>query len=124
MRYEDENIWLTQKIIATLYDVTAQATKRFFATVPNRLHWAIHGQTAAEVVVNRADADKQHMGLTTWKDGGVASLGSPVFIAILGRERDKKYNPKSLYCLLLHAFSADFLEDNDFHFVVAGWIFG
>lgn len=50
------------------YDVTAQATKRFFATVQNKLHWAIHGQTAAEVVVNRADADKQHMGLTTWKD--------------------------------------------------------
>ena len=50
------------------YDVTAQATKRFFATVQNKLHWAIHGQTAAEVVVNRADADKQHMGLTSWKD--------------------------------------------------------
>jgi hypothetical protein len=50
------------------YDVTAQATKRFFATVQNKLHWAIHGQTAAEVIVNRADADKQSMGLTTWKD--------------------------------------------------------
>jgi hypothetical protein len=36
--------------------------------VQNKLHWAIHGQTAAEVVVSRADADKQHMGLTTWKD--------------------------------------------------------
>jgi len=36
--------------------------------VQNKLHWAIHGQTTAEVVVNRADADKQHMGLTTWKD--------------------------------------------------------
>ncbi|MCR4303219.1 MAG: virulence RhuM family protein [Gallionella sp.] len=50
------------------YDVTAQATQRFFATVQNKLHWAIHGQTAAEVVYNRADADKQIMGLTTWKD--------------------------------------------------------
>lgn len=50
------------------YDVTAQATKRFFATVQNKLHWAIHGQTAAEVVYNRADADKDHMGLTSWKD--------------------------------------------------------
>ena len=50
------------------YDITAQATKRFFATVQNKLHWAIHGQTAAEVIVNRADAEKQHMGLTTWKD--------------------------------------------------------
>lgn len=51
------------------YDVTAQATKRFFATVQNKLHWAIHGQTAAEVVYHRADAEKKNMGLTTWKDG-------------------------------------------------------
>jgi hypothetical protein len=50
------------------YDVTAQATKRFFATVQNKLHWAIHGQTAAEVVVNRADHQKENMGLTTWQD--------------------------------------------------------
>ncbi len=50
------------------YDVTAQATKRFFATVQNKLHWAIHGQTAAEVIYQCADAGKDHMGLTTWKD--------------------------------------------------------
>ena len=50
------------------YDVTAQATKRFFATVQNKLHWAIHGQTAAEVIVDRADATKGHMGLLTWTD--------------------------------------------------------
>lgn len=50
------------------YDLSAQATKRFFATVQNKLHWAIHGQTAAEIVVNRADHQKENMGLTTWKD--------------------------------------------------------
>lgn len=50
------------------YDVNASATKRFFATVQNKLHWAIHGQTAAEVIYTRADAEKEHMGLTTWKD--------------------------------------------------------
>jgi len=50
------------------YDLTAQATKRFFATVQNKLHWAIHGQTAAEVIVDRANHQKQNMGLTTWKD--------------------------------------------------------
>lgn len=50
------------------YDVTATATKRFFATVQNKLHWAIHGQTAAEVIFSRADASKDRMGLTTWKD--------------------------------------------------------
>lgn len=55
-------------VTATDYDATANPTKRFFATVQNKLHWAIHGQTAAEVIVSRADAEKQHMGLTTWKD--------------------------------------------------------
>ena len=50
------------------YDVTAQATKRFFATVQNKLHWAIHAETVAEVIYKRADAEKQNMGLTTWKD--------------------------------------------------------
>ena len=50
------------------YDVAAQATKRFFATVQNKLHWAIHGQTAAEVIVDRAKYNKENMGLNTWKD--------------------------------------------------------
>jgi hypothetical protein len=56
------------------YDVTAQATKRFFATVQNKLHWAIHGQTAAEVVYLRADADEENMGLTTWKDAPLGKI--------------------------------------------------
>lgn len=50
------------------YDVTAAATKRFFAAVQNKLHWAIHGQTAAEVILSRADATRERMGLTTWRD--------------------------------------------------------
>jgi hypothetical protein len=50
------------------YDVSAQATQRFFATVQNKLHWAIHGHTAAEVVYTRANAEQPHMGLTSWKD--------------------------------------------------------
>jgi hypothetical protein len=50
------------------YDESAAATKRFFAAVQNKLHWAIHGHTAAELIVGRADAAKENMGLTTWKD--------------------------------------------------------
>jgi hypothetical protein len=50
------------------YDVSALATQRFFATVQKKLYWAIHGQTAAEVVYNRADASHTHMGLAKWKD--------------------------------------------------------
>ncbi len=56
------------------YDVTAQVTKRFFSTVQNKLHWAIHGQTAAEVIYYRADADKQNMGLTSWKDAPLGKI--------------------------------------------------
>ncbi len=56
------------------YDLTAKATKRFFATVQNKLHWAIHGQTAAEVIVNRANAKRQNMGLTTWQDAPAGKI--------------------------------------------------
>ena len=56
------------------YDSQAQATQRFFATVQNKLHWAIHGQTAAEVIYNRADANKDHMGLTAWKDAPAGKI--------------------------------------------------
>lgn len=48
------------------YDPSAAATRRFFAAVQNKLHYSIHGQTAAEVIYNRANAEKEHMGLTTW----------------------------------------------------------
>jgi hypothetical protein len=56
------------------YDVTAQATKRFFAMVQNKLHWAIHGQTAAEIIYQRADAERPNMGLTSWKDAPVGKI--------------------------------------------------
>lgn len=50
------------------YDKDAAATKRFYATVQNKMHYAVHGHTAAELIVVRADATKNHMGLTTWQD--------------------------------------------------------
>lgn len=49
------------------YDVNAPTTKEFFATVQNKLHWAIHGHTASELIVERADHKKEFMGLTNWK---------------------------------------------------------
>ena len=48
------------------YDPSAKATQRFFSAVQNKLHYSIHGQTAAEVIYNRADAQKENMGLTSW----------------------------------------------------------
>jgi len=50
------------------YDSAAEITQEFYAMVQNKLHWAIHGHTAAEIVHSRADAAKPNMGLTTWKN--------------------------------------------------------
>ena len=50
------------------YDKNALATKPFYTTVQNKMHYAIHGFIAAELIVTRANATKEHMGLTTWKD--------------------------------------------------------
>src|SRR3990172_249820 len=50
------------------YDPRAEVTQTFFKTVQNKLHWAVTGQTAAEIVAGRADATKPTMGLTTWKN--------------------------------------------------------
>ncbi|HEV8082692.1 MAG TPA: virulence RhuM family protein, partial [Chitinophagaceae bacterium] len=50
------------------YSKDTDITKTFFATVQNKLHWAMTGQTAAEVIYSRADSTKQNMGLTTWKN--------------------------------------------------------
>ena len=48
------------------YDPTTAASKQFFATIQNKMHWAAHGQTAAEVIHSRADASKPQMGMTNW----------------------------------------------------------
>ena len=48
------------------YDPSAKATKRFFTSVQNKMHYSVHGQTAAEVIYTRADSAKEHMGLTSW----------------------------------------------------------
>ncbi len=50
------------------YDRNALATRRFYATVQNKMHYAVHGHTAAELILKRANAEKEHMGLTTWAD--------------------------------------------------------
>ena len=50
------------------YDKNSAMTRRFYATVQNKMHYAVHGHTAAELIVRRADHTKEHMGLTTWAD--------------------------------------------------------
>ena len=50
------------------YDKNSATTRRFYATVQNKMHYAVHGHTAAELIVERANHTKEHMGLTTWAD--------------------------------------------------------
>jgi len=50
------------------YDARSELTQNFFASVQNKLHWAIVGETAAEIIYNRADSQKENMGLTNWKN--------------------------------------------------------
>jgi hypothetical protein len=53
---------------STDYNSKSEITYEFYKTVQNKMHWAIHGQTATEVIIDRADAEKQNMGLTSWKN--------------------------------------------------------
>lgn len=77
------------------YDVNSQITKEFFATVQNKLHFAVSHQTAAEIVYTRADSQKQNMGLTTWKnapDGDIRKTDVSIAKNYLNEEEIKNLN--------------------------------
>jgi len=59
------------------YDTNAKITRNFFATVQNKLHWAISKQTAAEIIALRVDSEKSNMGLTTWKNAPKGQIRKP-----------------------------------------------
>lgn len=59
------------------YEANSDVTRIFFATVQNKLHWAISGHTAAEIIVTRVDADKPNMGLTNWKNAPKGMIRKP-----------------------------------------------
>ncbi|MEI3038398.1 MAG: virulence RhuM family protein [Victivallales bacterium] len=59
------------------YDKEAEETQQFFATVQNKLHWAICGQTAAEIIMSRAESQKPNMGLTSWKNAPAGAIRKP-----------------------------------------------
>ena len=99
------------------YDRTAKTTKEFFAKVQNKMHFAVHGNTAAEVIYRRADADKPHMGLTSWKaapDGKI--MKSDVSIA-------KNYLTESELQSLERIVSAylDLAEDRHIPMTMEDW---
>lgn len=56
------------------YDSNAEVTRLFYQTVQNKMHWAAHGHTAAEIICERADADQPNMGMTSWKNAPAQSI--------------------------------------------------
>jgi len=81
--------------LAADYDKNSPITKEFFATVQNKLHWAITGKTAAEIIYDSADATKLHMGLTNWKhaqDGKIMKSDVSIAKNYLGEAHIKELN--------------------------------
>ncbi|NMB18432.1 MAG: virulence RhuM family protein [Erysipelothrix sp.] len=74
------------------YDSNAEVTQEFFATVQNKLHFAIHGMTAAELISKRADAEKENMGLTSWKGDKVRKRDVTVAKNYLSEKELKSLN--------------------------------
>ena len=60
------------------YDPNTDVSKKFFAAIQNKMHWAAHGQTAAEVIYGRADSSKPNMGMTNWVGGSVSRTESEI----------------------------------------------
>jgi RIO-like serine/threonine protein kinase len=85
-------------IYATAFDYNrdAKTTQEFFKLVQNKLHYAVHRHTAAELIVERADAEREHMGLTTWE---VAPQGKPK-PNLLGAGRKPKVTPQIVKCVM------------------------
>ena len=77
------------------YDKNSVVTKEFYATVQNKMHYAVHGNTAAEVIVARADHNKEHMGLTSWKnapDGKIVKTDVTIAKNYLAKEEITELN--------------------------------
>lgn len=74
------------------YDPSMDASRRFFQTVQNKMHWAAHGHTAAEVIVSRADADTTNMGLTSWAGTAIRKADVAVAKNYLGPDEIEALN--------------------------------
>jgi hypothetical protein len=86
------------------YNKNAEITKEFFATVQNKLHWAISGKTAAEIIYTEADATKIHMGLKTWKhvpDGKILKSDISIAKNYLNEEHLKELNAQRGILMLM-----------------------
>jgi hypothetical protein len=101
-------------IYATAMDYSAEAetTQTFFATVQNKLHFAIHGRTAAELIVARADSKKEKMGLTTWKNAPHGKILKPDVVVAKNYLTEKELKSLDRFVTMYLDYAEDQAERN------------
>ena len=92
------------------YNVEAENTQAFFATVQNKLHFAIHGHTAAELIVERADSQKERMGLTTWKNAPHGKILKPDVVAAKNYLNEKELKSLDRFVTMYLDYAEDQAE--------------
>ena len=99
-------------IYATALDYSAEAetTQNFFATVQNKLHFAIHGHTAAELIAGRADSAKEHMGLTTWRNAPKGKILKPDVIVAKNYLTEKEFKALDRFVTMYLDYAEDQAE--------------
>ena len=96
------------------YETLAKTTQDFFASVQNKLHWAIHKHTAAELIYTRADAKKVNMGLTTWKSDKIRKNDVTIAKNYLSEMEIKELRQKNNQPSMQQSFQQPNSDQNDF----------
>ena len=94
------------------YSPEAETTQTFFATVQNKLHFAIHGRTAAELIVERADSKKERMGLTTWKNAPHGKILKPDVVVAKNYLTEKELKSLDRFVTMYLDYAEDQAERN------------
>jgi hypothetical protein len=94
------------------YSADAETTKTFFAAVQNKLHFAIHGHTAAELIVKRADSNKDRMGLTTWKNAPDGKILKPDVVVAKNYPTEKELKSLDRIVTMYLDYAEDQAERN------------
>lgn len=99
------------------YDKNSQVTREFYATVQNKMHYAVHGNTAAEVIVARADHNKEHMGLKSWKNAPDGKIVTAAIAKEFAESEFEKYRviQDSLYESDFDKLMNDMEKDDAIH---------
>ena len=95
------------------YELESETTKKFFATVQNNLHWAITGKTAAEIIVSRADHQKNKMGLTSWKNAPKGKIRKSDVIIAKNYLSEKELKPLNRIVTMYLDYAEDQAEQGN-----------